>query len=84
MIKLPRVVQEGKSHGQSATTHVHISTSSTMPDPKGTKGNVLQARVWTRPQDLEKASRKATGKLPCELFINKATYKASSTQIHFT
>lgn len=54
-----------------------------MPDPKGTKGKVLQARVWTRPQDLEKVSRKATGKQLCELFINKATYKTSPAQIYF-
>lgn len=53
-----------------------------MPDPKGKKGKVLQAKVWTRPQDLEKVSRKATGKLLCEFFINKSTYKTSPAQIH--
>jgi len=56
--------------------------SPTRIDP-GTKRNILQPRVRTRPQDLENARRTAIVK-QYELPGNKATYKTSAAQVHFT
>ena len=83
MTKLAKPVQ-GERCGQSTTMHAHISVESPTRIDLGTKGNTLQPRVGTRPQDLETARRTATVKLRYELLMHKATYKTSPAQTHFT